>query len=70
MLLTTADCIAKAVEMEQRAEAYPQGRQSYLELAAQWRTIARQAELCGLGGEPRSWAALEEPAKGGPTVGR
>jgi hypothetical protein len=44
IMLTHAECIAKAADMELQAIVYPEARDEYLELAAQWRGVAARAK--------------------------
>jgi len=43
-LLTAKECLAKAEEMERAARFNPSLREGYLQMAAEWRTMATLAE--------------------------
>jgi hypothetical protein len=42
-MLTSAECIAKAADLERKAEESEAGRASYLRMATAWRGLGRQA---------------------------
>jgi len=56
-MLTAAQCLAKADEMEARARASTDeyARKSYLDTAQQWRHVAVMA------GRAETWAATYDP---------